>query len=137
MEYSELKILLDKYFLEETTPDEEKALKKILQDETLPEPLKLFRTFFDTISIPKEIQLNGDFDKKIVDLINVEKTLNPKPVFRNFSFLRVASIIILIVTGGFLMYNYLPNKLNKKKRKSTTCSQLMILIRILYWPGRN
>jgi uncharacterized membrane protein len=36
-------------------------------------------------------------------------------VFRNFSFLRVASIIILIVTGGFLMYNYLPNKLNKKE----------------------
>jgi len=114
MEYSELKILLDKYFLGETTPDEEKTLKKVLQDETLPEPLKLLRTFFDTTSIPKEIQLNDDFDKKIVGF-TTENSHQLKPAIRLFSFLRAASIIILIVTGGFLMYNYLPNKFNNKE----------------------
>ncbi|HUN03917.1 MAG TPA: hypothetical protein PLS00_13750 [Niabella sp.] len=115
MEYSELKILLDKYFLGETTPDEEKALKKKLQDETLPEPLKLFRTFFESTNISEKIQLNDDFDKKIVDFINAENSIHPKPAIRLFSFLRAASIIILIVTGGFLMYNYLPNKFNNKE----------------------
>lgn len=124
MEYSEVKQLLEKYFMVETSLQEEADLRLYFQNKDVPDDFKIYQSFFGPVELKEEMQLGGDFDDKILKLIDADETKKMKPLHHIYNALKVAAILILIISVAALMYNY---SLKKNKTETTAMNTSKII----------
>ena len=129
--------IIEKYYNGETSDEEESRLRKFClqeirqsavsekEDKTNRElqmpaqNLNFERAMFEFCESERKIELNDEFDKKIIDKIN-EKTAKKIIFLKSSSFYRLAGIAatILLVIGFYLItYN---NSINDKKKATLT-----------------
>lgn len=116
MEYNEIKKLLDRYFLAETTLEEESRLKDYFNTQAVHSDFEKYTPFFNSIS--EMLTLDRDFDEKVLAKLFEEK---PNKIFRHnstFNWLKIAAVFIILVASGVLLYNQFGGK--EAKHKSIT-----------------
>lgn len=116
MEYTDIKILTDKYFLSETSVEEEKQLKAYFSSNEVEPELQALKPFFcaleeNNIAIPGK-----NFDEKILSLIEEEEKVVHKaklrPLLPTWTKIAAAAIILLLLT--VLMKQYVFKKTSDK-----------------------
>lgn len=96
--------LLDKYFAGESSLQEEAQLKQLLQDEQGSAAQQQYQAWFQFLEQETDIQLDDDFDAKIMQ--KIEASLAPAPVVRKLPIswmLRVAAVFALVAAGLWWM----------------------------------
>lgn len=95
MDYKQIEFLLEKYWQCRTTLEEEEELKSCLRGkEKWPAELEEYRTFFEYQQLEKSVRLDEDFDRKVLNLIQVNKKV--KGPWQEV-FLRIAAIALLLI----------------------------------------
>lgn len=101
--------LLDKYFAGESSLQEEAQLKQLLQDEQGSAAQQQYQAWFQFLDQEAEIQLDDDFDAKIMQ--KIEASFAPAPVVRKLQtawILRIAAVFALLVAGLWWMMRSTP-----------------------------
>ncbi|MEA3504774.1 MAG: hypothetical protein U9R32_06190 [Bacteroidota bacterium] len=93
MNTKEIKLLLDKYFEGKTSLQEERALREILLDSSLPAELRQYSTMFDFFKQEKQNTISDDFEKKLLNAIKENRNKKRKL----FSVMGMAASIIVII----------------------------------------
>lgn len=104
MDYNVVKELIEKYFLAETSLQDEKALKEYFAGGNVHPDLEMYCAIFGN-EVPDK--LDNNFDEKILLLIDSEKSVKKSATVRNIfpNWLKIAAIFILFLAGGVLVYN--------------------------------
>lgn len=95
---SRMKALLEKYWLAETSDEEEVELKAWLAEHPIPENPQL-NTLFQYFREEKKVELDAGFDKRITSLTNTKsisiRWLSP--------LLKIAAALIIIFTAAYFL----------------------------------
>lgn len=110
MEHTAVKALLEKYFLAETTVEEEKALAAYFRGPDIDPGLEPFRELFAYFEEEAKITPGEDFESRILERIHRE-TAAPatsipaaRPVIRWWNPAYAAAAAVILSIGLFLMY---------------------------------
>lgn len=108
MDYSRIKILLEKYWECATTIEEERELRHFFSAELLPPELSPYKAWFLTPEAETLPPLGKEFDLKVLQRIAKEKRQRRLRLFYSFSALVTFIIVllfILILTSSFMIEN--------------------------------
>ena len=108
MNYEYIEQLLDRYFLAETSLEEEQILQAFFRQEAVPEHLQVYAHLFAYVETQQEVGLGADFDTRVMARLQEEgqavlhvkvkrMTLGErlKPLWR-----AAAAVAIVVVLGG-------------------------------------
>lgn len=104
MDYKYIKQLLDRYFLGNTSLEEEKILKAFFSQQEIPAELESYKCYFEYLDDEKEAdKLGEDFDARIMDAIGDATTVKAKRVsFRTrlMPLFKAAAVVFMLLTLG-------------------------------------
>lgn len=103
MVYNEMNLLIEKYFEGTTTLEEERRLKNYFEGAAVDSRLVEYRPLFQYLSLQQDIQLDEQFDTKIINLIQTESKQKPGLRTLNTWVLRVAAAVVLALGVWWFM----------------------------------
>jgi hypothetical protein len=108
MDHETIRTLLDKYWLAETTVEEEKALAAYFRGPDIDPRLEPFRHLFAYFEEEAKITTGEDFESRILERLLREERATAVPPRRwlNTSYAAAAAVILAI--GAYLMYSPAP-----------------------------
>lgn len=109
MDYKYIKQLLERYWLCETTLDEEAELKRFFTSEKIPDEFISYKKWFSGIDKKTTFSLDRAFDKKILAQLST-KSKSIHPLFSMKSRIRVAILIVLVFTCTISIYEIVSNR---------------------------
>jgi len=95
---NEIRTLLEKYFLAETTLDEEKVIGEYFRSGEVDPDLLPYASFFEYIEEEKQVSPGDDFEKRILEKVGLEVA----PVRRLRFGYAAAAAVLLCVSSLFL-----------------------------------
>ncbi|MEO9966705.1 MAG: hypothetical protein ABJF11_12990 [Reichenbachiella sp.] len=114
MEWKQIKQLADKYWKAETTPEEERELKKHITssyDSTMDQREV---EYFKTLSQFSSQKLTDDFDDRF--FANIEKESKVRNIYQHKWFQLAASVLLVLgVVGGFEFQTYRSEQLARQQ----------------------
>ena len=105
MEYSEVKKLLEKYWAGETSVEEEMLLADYMSGEKVHPEFAAFKSLFSYYNDVKGLQMQNDFDEKILAFLQKEDQKKNTVRKFNFSWVRVAAIFLIAAGLGTFIYH--------------------------------
>ncbi|MBR9999284.1 MAG: hypothetical protein KFF73_09950 [Cyclobacteriaceae bacterium] len=96
MDYSQVKELLEKYWMCETTLEEEKMLSTYFQKDDLPRDFGKYRDLFRYFSAERKMELNGNFDERVLELVE-KKQRSGRHRYLSMMY-KVAAAVLLILS---------------------------------------
>lgn len=109
MEYNEVKQLLEKYFLSDTSLEEEQALRNYFRQEDIPEDMMRYQLFFNVGKQISELHAKDDFDDELWTRIGEQKSGKIRSVNRLRNLVRAACVIILLALSIGWLYHHFNN----------------------------
>ena len=105
MDYKQIEQLLDRYWLCETSLEEENQLRTFFNGKDIPEHLRRYKELFAYQQMQKEIGLGEDFDARVLAEIEapVVKARRLTITTRFMPLFKAASIVILVLSLGNVM----------------------------------
>jgi hypothetical protein len=95
MEHEKIKALLEKYWVAETTIEEEKQLAAYFQGADVDPALEAYRPFFEYIEEEKQVAPGAGFEARILERVGLAEA--PAPLRRlSFSYAAAAALILCI-----------------------------------------
>ena len=112
MNFRQIEILLEQYFIGETSLEDEKTLREFFKGEDIPPHLASLKSQFEFFSNEKENDfLDKSFDDKILSLIDEEKGKSVKNTRKQYLYV-ISGIAasILIIVSIFTKFDKMTNK---------------------------
>ena len=97
MDYSKIKILLEKYWNCETTLEEESLLQEYLSRSDIPEDLKEFAALFQYYKSQREIRVSEGFEDRVLNEIESKEKKGNRRYLHLYYQVAAAVILILFV----------------------------------------
>jgi len=97
MDYSKIKILLEKYWNCETTLEEESLLQEYLSRSDIPEDLKEFAALFQYYKSQREIRVSEGFEDRVLNEIESKEKKGNRRYLHLYYKVAAAVILILFV----------------------------------------
>ena len=116
MDYSKIKQLIDRYWDENTSIEEEREIKMFFSTHSdLPGELEKWRSWFSCLSDISNAKLGNEFDIKILEHIEQKPARNKKRFTVNFRNLAAACIALMIFSAAtWKIISYLSEKQHQR-----------------------
>ncbi len=106
MDYKYIEQLLERYWTAETTLEEEGILRAFFSQKVIPAELEQYRALFTLESEEAGACLGGDFDARILSMIEEEPVVKAREISlkqRLMPFFKAAAVVAVILTIGGAM----------------------------------
>ncbi|MBQ0061009.1 MAG: hypothetical protein MJZ69_11130 [Bacteroidaceae bacterium] len=102
MDYKYIEQLLDRYFLCQTSLEEEEILRSFFRQEEIPAQLLPYRDLFRYEKAAQKQELGEDFDAKVLAMVNqpVVKARRVRLSERFRPFMKAAALVAIVLTIG-------------------------------------
>lgn len=102
MDYKYIEQLVERYFVGETTREEEQILRTFFQQEDVPASLQTYQDLFRYEQAASEVKISDDFDAKILSAIEHPTVKARRVGFTALlqPFYRAAAVVAIILTVG-------------------------------------